>query len=577
MTRHDGPTPRRVPPFKPNGELLLAQALEACIRAERAEPGSSTKIIARQPPAARAELRRLLALARSIEASPAKAKPSPEFVEAARARLMHRITGEPIALTAPLRLTAIPISPRRSQPKWKWVLRGSVGLFAAVVAATATLTASASSLPGEPLYAIKQAQEELSLRLAADDQARVLALLRRADARLEETSLLLQQGRTRDALQAAQRYDQSVERATTAFVVTVELIDEPGRYQTLETKLGAQQEKLETIIQSAPEPARPDLREALATTERGRELMADPRPVEQALALPSRQSRAQSSSAVAAAPVPTSHVEDLPTRTPTQAPIRVPTAIPATATPIVVIARQQDGHNDDEDRGGGDDEQRDPRSAVAVTRSTGSSNSGRGTARGQQQAPVVVRHDDDQDDPPEVAVQASHSSDEGESRGSSDDRGNGNDKHEDAPAVARSVETLAQLQANDRSGSSSNSRANDDNNGSRGNGNGNGGGNGNGNGGSSASRQAPPPQPAPAPAPAPVRAGSGSGIGSGSAPASSSRSGNATARSTQTASTSSNNASKQGGNDAKQSGGDSKSSSDSRSGGDTDGGRGGRD
>src|SRR5207247_4103003 len=100
MSRHDDPTARQLP-SKSNGELLLAQALEACIRAERAQAGSSTEIIARQPHAARAELRRLLALAHSIEASGASVAPSALFVEAARSRLLHRITGEPVALTAP--------------------------------------------------------------------------------------------------------------------------------------------------------------------------------------------------------------------------------------------------------------------------------------------------------------------------------------------------------------------------------------------------------------------------------------------------------------------------------------------
>ena len=46
---------------------------------------------------------------------------------------------------------------------------------------------------------LKQAQEELGVRLAADDQQRALALLRQANARLDETTRLLQQGRTLDA------------------------------------------------------------------------------------------------------------------------------------------------------------------------------------------------------------------------------------------------------------------------------------------------------------------------------------------------------------------------------------------
>ena len=48
--------------------------------------------------------------------------------------------------------------------------------------------------------AVREAQEELGVRLATDDQARAMALLHRADARLDETARLLQQGRTDEAL-----------------------------------------------------------------------------------------------------------------------------------------------------------------------------------------------------------------------------------------------------------------------------------------------------------------------------------------------------------------------------------------
>ena len=52
----------------------------------------------------------------------------------------------------------------------------------------ATLTASANALPGEALYPVKQAKEEVAVRMAADDQARALALVQRANARLVTTA-----------------------------------------------------------------------------------------------------------------------------------------------------------------------------------------------------------------------------------------------------------------------------------------------------------------------------------------------------------------------------------------------------
>ena len=54
---------------EPLDDLLLAQALEAAIRAERARPGSSDEVIEHAPAATRAELRRLMALAKALDAS----------------------------------------------------------------------------------------------------------------------------------------------------------------------------------------------------------------------------------------------------------------------------------------------------------------------------------------------------------------------------------------------------------------------------------------------------------------------------------------------------------------------------
>lgn len=104
-----------VSPAPPTRDLLLAQALDACITAERRLPGSSQEIIARQPAWARADLRRLLGLAGSLDAAASNALMSGEFRVAARARLMHRIGGDVSpghAGTPPRALSRPPASPR---------------------------------------------------------------------------------------------------------------------------------------------------------------------------------------------------------------------------------------------------------------------------------------------------------------------------------------------------------------------------------------------------------------------------------------------------------------------------------
>src|ERR1700681_4812832 len=83
-----------LPPGQPTRDLLLAQALDACITAERRLPGSAEEIIARQPAWARADLRRLVDLASSLDAATTNAMMSSEFRVAARERLMQRIGGD---------------------------------------------------------------------------------------------------------------------------------------------------------------------------------------------------------------------------------------------------------------------------------------------------------------------------------------------------------------------------------------------------------------------------------------------------------------------------------------------------
>ncbi|HYY90082.1 MAG TPA: DUF5667 domain-containing protein, partial [Chloroflexota bacterium] len=316
-------------------ELLLAQALDACIDAEHRMTGSAAEVIARQPAWARADLRRLLELATALDAAAGQAVMSEDFRVAARGRLMQRISGETEAAPTPepgAWLTAMPsrngVYHARRRPGWVWRAAGG-GLLAAVLAVAATLSASASALPGEPLYGIKQAQEELEVRLAPDDQARALALLDQADARLDETARLLRLGRTAEVAQTAQRFDDIVERATSMYVVTID----QGSYSApttadMQTKLSQQQQQLHELLQTAPEPARADLREALVTTQRSRALVADPVPVERALG------RAGATRSGTAAIIPTLAAENVPTLipTPTTEPAPAETA-PAPAEP----------------------------------------------------------------------------------------------------------------------------------------------------------------------------------------------------------------------------------------------------
>ncbi len=321
---------------EPTRALLLAHALDACIDAERKVPGSADLLIGQQPAWARAELRRLVALAGSLDAAAASAVMSEDFRVAARRRLLrHAAGGEPAGRvptgsikTIPSRNGYHPVT-ARGHARWLW-RGGAGGLLAATLVIAATLTASANALPGDPLYNIKQATEEVGLRLAPDDQARTLALLAQANARLDETARLLDEGRTDQAAQTTQRFDDTLDQATTTFVATISAAaSDVSASSNVENQLSEQQQELQTLLQSAPEPAQADLRQALAATERSRARVADPKPVEVAR---------REAPAPAAAAVPTVAPETAPTEVPE---VSEPPALvgPSSPPPIDLVAQ----------------------------------------------------------------------------------------------------------------------------------------------------------------------------------------------------------------------------------------------
>ena len=336
-------------------ELLLAHALDACITAERRVPGSADLIIARQPAWARTELRRLVTLASSLDAVATNAVMSEEFRVSARARLMHRIGGDVPGergqvLPVSAWLASVPSrngyhTVARQRPR-RWMWRGAVGgLLASALALAATLTASANSLPGEPLYSVKQASEELGVRLAPDDQARALALLSQANTRLDETARLLQEGRTDQVAQTTQRFDEVVNQATTTFVVTI--ADAPSQDPTtahVDSILSQQQQHIEAMLSNAPQPAQAELEQALVAAQHSRALVADAESTDRAQAHigSGRTSVAAVEPTVAAEQAPVVEAEAAPTVADTPA---TPVVKRVISTPLPIVASDQTDRN----------------------------------------------------------------------------------------------------------------------------------------------------------------------------------------------------------------------------------------
>lgn len=111
---------------------------------------------------------------------------------------------------------AIVLAPRPSWFSFPAILRPALAAAAILVLVLAGATnAAASSLPGDPLYAVKRTSEDVQLALTFDEVARMQLLARFADRRLEELAEIAKQ-RPASAPTATQEYADAVERFANA-------------------------------------------------------------------------------------------------------------------------------------------------------------------------------------------------------------------------------------------------------------------------------------------------------------------------------------------------------------------------
>ena len=111
---------------------------------------------------------------------------------------------------------AVVLAPRPSRFSFPMILRPALGVAAVMVLVVAGATsAAASSLPGDPLYAVKRAGEDVQVALTFDDVARTQLLSQLTDRRLAELAEIAKQ-RPGSAPTATQEYADAVERFANA-------------------------------------------------------------------------------------------------------------------------------------------------------------------------------------------------------------------------------------------------------------------------------------------------------------------------------------------------------------------------
>jgi len=124
----------------------------------------------------------------------------PVMREQFRKELRGRLMSEAVAVLAP----------RRGRFSFPAMLRPAFAALAILVLVSAGATsAAASSLPGDPLYAVKRAGEDVRLALTFDDVARTQLLAELTDRRLEELAQIAKL-RPSSAPTATQEYADAV-------------------------------------------------------------------------------------------------------------------------------------------------------------------------------------------------------------------------------------------------------------------------------------------------------------------------------------------------------------------------------
>lgn len=215
------------------------------------------------------ELGELAALARALErARPAAQAPAPrpDFRAALRTRLLEEATH---AVVIPLPLHA---RVRASVAARNVRIRRSFRTVAAVAAATmvmlvgSTLVAAAQgTVPGDALYRIKRAHENIALKAVFGRVPRAQRQLELARERLEEVRILSQRGEENAALFVGALADMDARTldATTMLINEYRKTRDNGLLGMLIAFSGAQRQGLEAIVDEIPAGAVPKTRSSI--------------------------------------------------------------------------------------------------------------------------------------------------------------------------------------------------------------------------------------------------------------------------------------------------------------------------
>lgn len=140
----------------------------------------------------------------------------------------NRIRGRVLAAA---RETAAPHRPLVIRILTVVASRAAAALLILVIAGLVALPAAANSLPGEPLYSVKQGIESIELLLASDASAQASVTLTHAGRRLDEAERMLSQGRL-----DAELLSTALETLARAGEIATEAALDPAEIQAMQNR-----------------------------------------------------------------------------------------------------------------------------------------------------------------------------------------------------------------------------------------------------------------------------------------------------------------------------------------------------
>ncbi|MCJ7567811.1 MAG: DUF5667 domain-containing protein [Anaerolineales bacterium] len=214
----------------------------------------------------------LLALALQVNETLAPEKPDAQFVRNAKLRILNRV-----------KASATSISSEISQPKrarridfrrrhWSTVIAGVVIAAMLFGSGIGIKQASASALPGDSLYPIKRAGEEIQLALSFTTDGDIALLYEFAESRLVEAQTLSEEGRFDDLGIALDGFEDAM-----GTLEEIALEGDIGDGKLDLAKIQAKHEKhiqvLERVREQVPEHARAAIDRAIERSGHSQEVL----------------------------------------------------------------------------------------------------------------------------------------------------------------------------------------------------------------------------------------------------------------------------------------------------------------